>query len=211
MPSPAATGFAALVRSGRDPRRIASAGFQAVGLDDVTVGDLSVTEVAAALHGRGLTCSEVGILRAGEVPDRGSRPPPGRARTGHRRDVLHCDRRRSSASPSARSPRDCRGRTRGRRRPAGARVRRYARSPPCECDRPLRCGGLGALRAPDRQLACARGDAAWDALESLTGEQIALVHLNDALPEVGSDRSSTAGFAASLQAQESSIWRASST
>jgi sugar phosphate isomerase/epimerase len=56
-----------------------------------------------------------------------------------------------------------------------------------------------------------RGDAAWDALESLTGEQITLVHLNDAPPEVGSDPVLDSRFRREPPGQESSIWRASST
>ena len=45
---------------------VAAAGFQAVGLDDLTVGGLDPADVASALRRRGLLCSEVGILRAGQ-------------------------------------------------------------------------------------------------------------------------------------------------
>lgn len=44
---------------------IVAAGFRGVGLDDITLGALDAATVGAALHHRGLTCSEIGILRAG--------------------------------------------------------------------------------------------------------------------------------------------------
>ena len=45
---------------------VAGAGFHALGLDDLTVGDLDPAKVASALRRGGLSCSEVGILRAGD-------------------------------------------------------------------------------------------------------------------------------------------------
>jgi sugar phosphate isomerase/epimerase len=46
---------------------VAAAGFAAVGLDHYSLGDLDPQQVASALRRRGLVCSDIGIVRLGEL------------------------------------------------------------------------------------------------------------------------------------------------
>ena len=163
---------------------VAAAGFQAVGLDDLTVGALDAADVASALRSRGLSCSEVGILRAGQSGETSAAahdltwlaqatgapcciaivadPPP--------TDPL-------AALETAATVLDA----------AGVRMA-------------LEFAAYGSVATlPDAIALCAalgwercgllldswhvlRGGVPWSALESLDGSQIALVHLNDAPP-----------------------------
>ena len=168
---------------------IASAGFQAVGLDDVTVGDLSPDDVAAALRGRGLACSEVGILRAGASGQT--------AAAAHRLAALARATGTTCciaivADPPPRHPLASLEVAAAVLEDAGVRLAlEFASYGPVAtlADAIELCAAVGWERCGillDSWHAL-RGAADWGALDSLAGEQIALVHLNDAPRDAGSD------------------------
>jgi sugar phosphate isomerase/epimerase len=168
---------------------VAEAGFGAVGLDDVTIGDLAAADVAEALHARGLSCSDVGVLRAGDVQETESsarRLAGLAAATGAKTCIAIV------ADPAPRDPLaslEVAARTLDE---AGVRLT-------------LELASYGSLTAlPEAIELCAavgwtrcgllldswhvfHGGITWPALEALDGSHVALVHLNDAPHVPGAD------------------------
>jgi len=167
----------------------AAAGFRAVGLDHYTLRGCPVDELGSLLRDRGLACSDLGILPVG-------------------RDDARAVAETLSHVASATGAPTCiaaffapLGRTEAVRAldacagvlaPVGVRIALEFAS----------YGGLTRLR--DAVELCAaigwdrcgllldtwhffRGGAEWPVLRSLAGDQIALVHVNDGLEQVGGD------------------------
>ncbi len=167
---------------------VVAGGFEAVGLDDVTVGNLDVIQVAEALRRRGLSCSEVGILRAGRS----------RETAASARHLAQLARATGStcciavvADPTPRHPLEPLRAAAGTLDAAGVRLAlEFASygSPATLSDAIGLCSALGwercGLLLDSWHLF--RSDAPWSSLESLDGSQVALVHLNDAPHLVGS-------------------------
>ena len=138
---------------------VAEAGFQAVGLDDLTVGDLDPADVASALRRRGLLCSEVGILRAGQ-PRETSAAAHDLTWLAQATGASCCITMVADPPPAdalaALETAAAVARRRGRSHGARVRRLRIGRNA-LRGDRALRVSGLGAVRASARQLARAPG------------------------------------------------------
>jgi sugar phosphate isomerase/epimerase len=153
----------------------AAAGFDSVGLDDMTLAGRDVAEVAALLDAHGLTCTDVGVLRVREQAE-----------------SLAALATATGASVCIAAPASIDDLRAGAGILAEAGVRTALEFVPYGGVRTLSegvevCAAVGWDRCGlllDSWHFFRSGEE-WDLLRSLTPEQIALVHVNDAPPPVG--------------------------
>lgn len=168
---------------------IVAAGFHSVGLDDITVGERAATSVAKALHARGLTCSDVGILHAGEE------------------EVTKASARRLAGLAQATGAATCIAilADRGPRAPLAALEVAARTLDGTGIRLALEFASYGSLATLSEAIElCAavgwercgllldswhvlHGRIPWPSLEALEGSHVALVHLNDAPHTAGAD------------------------
>jgi sugar phosphate isomerase/epimerase len=162
----------------------AAAGFESVGLDDMTLAGRDADEVAALLDANGLACTDVGVLRADDGV-RGQAESLAELATAIGAGVC-------IAAVGTRTDASIDNLREGARVLAAAGVRTALEFVPYGGVRTLGEGiDICAEVGWDR---CGllldswhffRGGEDWDLLRSLTPQQIALVHVNDAPPAVG--------------------------